>query len=171
MAGTLVWAWPLKRAVFARLAKVSTGELSYPGAEALLSVPPDYPVQVELALPREPDRVCVYGTPVSFSRRESSGESAQGDFVQSVASVQVEVDRIEVRVRVYEPGDDFESVNRTLGNVCSAVTTAIQSERFGERMRIYLAGGTEDPMAMHPAPEPYVVANAILAFTAEVVTF
>jgi hypothetical protein len=169
---TVVMAWPLKRSAFARLAKISNGTKPCPpGAEALVSVPPDRPVEVALYLPAEPDRICVFGTPLSFSRREITGESAQGSMPGLVSVGQVEMIRLEVRVRVYEPGEDFESVDRTLGDVCSAVVTAILSEPLVGQGRLYLSGGTQDPTALAPSPEPSVTGNALLVFTAEVITF
>lgn len=162
-------AWPLKRSAFALLAKVAAGTTPPPnGAEALVSTT-DRPVEVSLFLPAEPDRICVYGTPLSFSRREGSGESARPGF----ASVQFEIVRLEVRVRVYEPGEDFESVDKTVGDMCSAVASAILGTRLIAENggRIYLSGGTQDPTAMAPNPEPSVTGNALVVFTAELVTF
>jgi len=168
---TVVWAWPVKRAVFARLAKIAAGEMPpYPGSELLVATGESHPVEVSLFLPAEPDRVCIFGTPLSFSRREIGGESRQGHTPQSVAAIQDEVARIEVRIRVYEPGEDFDAVDRLLGDMCSAVATAVLAADFGERTRMSLVGGTQDPTAMFPAPEPSVVGNASLTFNAEVVT-
>jgi hypothetical protein len=168
---TVVMAWPLKRSAFARLAQIAAGERPAPlGAEALVSAPLR-PVQVELFLPAEPDRICVFGTPLSFSRREFTGESGRGTLPGLMAVGQVESVRLEVRVRVYEPGEDFESVDRTVGDVCSAVASAVLSEPLFEQGRIYLSGGSQDPTAMAPAPEPSVTGNALIVFTAEVITF
>ncbi len=171
MAGTVVWAWPVKRAVFARLEKISSGEKPpYPGSELLVADGDDHAVQVALFLPAEPDRICIYGTPLSFSRRIISGDGRQGDVPQSIAVVQTEQSRIEVRVRVYEPGEDFDSVDRMLGDVCSAVATAVLAEDFGQRITVSLVGGIQDPTAMYPGPEPTVIGNAALTFTVEAVT-
>lgn len=173
MPGTIVWAWPVKRAMFARLRNIASGDAApYPGSELLVADGDTHPVQVELFLPANPDRVCVFGTPVSFSRRELTGESNQGGLAQAIATVQDEQVRIEVRIRVYEPGDDFDSVDRMLGDMCSAVATAVLAEAFTEngRIRLYLAGGTQDPTAMAPPPEPSVIGNASLTFIAEVIT-
>ncbi len=171
VAGTIVWAWPIKRAVFARLAKISSGEKPpYPGSELLVASGDDHAVQVSLFLPDEPDRICVYGTPLSFSRRILSGDGRQGGVPQSIAVVQDEQSRIEVRVRVYEPGEDFDAVDRLLGDMCSAVATAVLAEDFGDRITVTLVGGVQDPTAMYPAPEPMVIGNAALTFTAEAVT-
>lgn len=165
-----VLAWPLKRSVFARLAKIADGTAAPPaGAEALVSTP-ERPVGVSLFLPAEPERICVYGTPLSFSRREASGDTAR----PGIASVQFEIVRLEVRVRVYEPGEDFEPVDKTVGDMCSAVASAVLGT--GDLLppnsgRVYLSGGTQDPTAMAGAPEPSVTGNALVVFTAELVTF
>jgi hypothetical protein len=172
MMGTVVWAWPIKRAIFARLRNISTGDAPvWPGTEPLVSVGDTHPVQVELFLPAEPDRITVYGTPLSFSRRVISGDSRQANFPQSIATVQTETDRIEVRVRVYEPGEDVDNVDRTLGDMLSAVATAVLSDNFGDRVSVTLTGGTQDPTTMAPNPDPYVIGNASLTFTAEAVGF
>lgn len=169
---TAVMAWPLKRSAFARLGMIAAGEQAPPlGAELLVSDPPLRPVQVELFLPAEPDRVCVFGTPLSFSRREITAESRQAALSGLVAIGQVESVRLEVRIRVYEPGEDFDKVDRAVGDMCSAVATALLSVPLFEQGRMYLSGGTQDPTAMAPAPEPSVTGNASLVFTAEVITF
>jgi hypothetical protein len=166
----VVMAWPLKRSAFSRLAKVANGTASVPmGAELLVSSA-DRPVQVELFLPAEPDRICVFGTPLSASRRESSGESPRYAGNVMVSAIQVETIRLEVRVRVFEPGEDFDSVDKTLGDMCSAVATALLSAPLMEQGRMYLSGITQDPTAIAPTPEPSVTGNASLVFTAEVIT-
>lgn len=168
---TVVLAWPLKRSAFSRLAQIADGRKTpYPGTEGLVSTT-ERPVQVSLFLPAEPDRICVFGTPLSFSRREITGESAQGNWPGGIAVGVVEVVRLEVRVRVYEPGEDFDAVDRTLGDVCSAVTTAVLAEPLVHQGRIFLSGGTQDPTAMAPSPEPSVTGNAVMVFTAELVGF
>jgi hypothetical protein len=169
---SVVMAWPLKRSAFARLSAIAGGTSPPPmGAEGLVSHPPDRVVEVSQYLPAEPERICVFGTPLSASRRESSGESPRyaGNII--VSGVQVETVRLEVRVRVYEPGEDFDSVDRTLGDMCSAVATALLSSPLFEQGRMYLSGISQDPTALAPAPEPSVTGNASLVFTAEVITF
>jgi hypothetical protein len=164
-------AWPLKRSAFARLGLIANGtQAPVSGAELLVSSTAR-PVQVSPFLPAEPDRICVFGTPLSASRREASGESPRYFGGVMVSAVQVEVVRLEVRVRVYEPGEDVEGVDRTLGDMCSAVATALLSQPLMDQGRLYLSGITQDPTALAPAPEPSVTGNASLVFTAEVVTF
>lgn len=172
--GTIVWAWPVKRAIFARLAAISDGSKpAYPGTELLVADGDDNPVQVSLFLPAEPDRICIFGTSVSFSRRVIGGDGRPGDLTQGIAVLQDEIARIEVRVRVYEPGEDFESVDRKLGDLCSAVASAVLAERFGSnqgpQITVSLTGGSQDPTAMAGSPEPSVTGNASLTFSAEVV--
>lgn len=164
-------AWPLKRSAFARLAAIAAGGQAPPiGAELLVSTTAR-PVQVSAYLPAEPDRICVFGTPLSASRREFTGESGRGAWNNIVATGQIETVRLEVRVRVYEPGEDFDSVDKTLGDMCSAVASAILGSPLFEQGRIYLSGVTQDPTALAPVPEPSVTGNASLTFTAEVITF
>jgi hypothetical protein len=165
-----VMSWPLKRSAFGRLARISAGMDPPPyGAELLVSTA-DRPVEVSLFLPAEPERICVFGTPLSFSRREASGESAQWAGNTIISGIEVETVRLEVRVRVYEPGEDFDSVDRTLGDMCSAVVSALKSAPLADRTNLYLSGGSQDPTAMAPAPEPSVTGNAVLVFTGEVIT-
>jgi hypothetical protein len=167
----VVMAWPLKRSAFARLAKIADGSASPPmGAEGLVSTA-DRPIEVSLFLPAEPDRICVFGTPLASSRREATGESSRYAANTIVTAVQVETVRLEIRIRVYEPGEDVASVDQTLGDMCSAVATAILSSQLVEQGRIYLSGVTQDPTALAPSPEPSVTGNASLVFTAELVTF
>jgi hypothetical protein len=167
----VVMAWPLKRSAIARLSKIADGSASVPmGAERLVSST-DRPVQVAMYLPAEPDRICVFGTPLSASRREASGESPRYTGNVLVTGVQIETVRLEIRVRVYEPGEDYDSVDQTLGDVCSAVASAILSAPLMEQGSIYLSGVTQDPTALAPSPEPSVTGNAALVFTAQVVTF
>src|SRR3970040_2200834 len=101
-------AWPLKRSAFARLANIAGGISAPPiGAELLVSST-DRPVQVSPYLPAEPDRICIFGTPLSASRREITAESGRGAWGNLVATGQVETVRLEVRVRVYDTGEDYE---------------------------------------------------------------
>lgn len=168
---TVVMAWPLKRSAFAYLEKIAGGDTPPPpGAELLVSTA-DRPVQVARYLPGEPDRICVFGTPLSASRREFTGESATGSWANIVAAGQVESVRLEIRVRVYEPGEDFDSVDKTLGDTCSAVASAILAAPLLAQGRIYLSGVSQDPTALAPSPEPSVTGNASIVFTAEVITF
>jgi hypothetical protein len=169
---TVIMAWPLKRSAFARMQKIAAGTVPAPGGAELLVSTTDRPVQVELYLPAEPDRICVFGTPLSASRREFTGETARGAWANNMIAVgQVETVRLEVRVRVYEPGEDFESVDKTLGDMCSAVATAVLTAPLFEQGRIYLSGVSQDPTALAPSPEPSVTGNASLVFTAEVITW
>jgi hypothetical protein len=168
---TIIMAWPLKRSAIARIKSIAAGTQSPPmGAELLVSTP-DRPIQVEHYLPAEPDPICVFGTPLSFSRREITGESGRGAWSNIVSTGQIETIPFEIRVRVYEPGEDVEVVDRTLGDTLSAVATAILATPLFEQGRIYLSGGRQDPTALAPSPEPSVTANAVLIFTAEVITF
>lgn len=169
----IILGWPLKRSVFARLTAISDGSRSpYPGSELLVADGESWPVQVATALPAEPDRVCIFGGPLSGSRREITGESAQGQgLAQAVAVGEAEQIRLEIRVRVYQPGEDFDDVDRQLGDVMSAVHTAVTAEPFFDQGRIYLSGYSQDPTAIRGAPEPSVIGNAVLVYLAEVIGF
>jgi hypothetical protein len=159
---TIILAWPLKRSAIARLQAIAAGTQPPPaGAELLVSAPPGHPVQVEYVLPAEPDRICVFGTPLSSSRREGTAEQA---------GFQIEMVRLEIRVRVYDPGEDLDQVDKTLGDMCTAVATAITSVPLAGMGRIFLSGVSQDPTAIAPSPEPSVTGNASLTFTAELVT-
>ncbi len=169
---TAVMSWPLKRSAFARLAKVAAGlEAPVMGAEAMVSAPPDRMVEVAQFLPAEPERICVFGTALSMSRREITGESRPGTIAYPGGAGQVETVRLEVRVRVFEPGEDVDSVDKTLGDICSAVATTILAKPLFEQGRIYLSGMVQDPTALATLPEPSVTGNASLVFTAEVICF
>lgn len=168
---TAVMAWPLKRSAFARLKLIAAGTQPPPQGAELLVSSVDRPVQVEQFLPAEPDRICVFGAPLSASRREASGESPRYAGNVMVSGLQIETVRLEIRVRVYEPGEDVDGVDRTLGDMCSAVATAILSSPLIEQGRLYLSGVTQDPTALAPPPEPSVTGNGSLTFTAEVITF
>lgn len=165
---TVVLAWPLKRSAIARLKAIAAGTQPPPMGAELLVATAVRPVEVSHVLPAEPDRICVFGTPLSGSRREASGERQSGPLV---TAVQVESVRLEIRVRVYEPGEDVEGVDRTLGDMMSAVASALLSTPLFEQGRMYLSGFSQDPTALRASPEPSVTGNASLTFTAELVTF
>jgi hypothetical protein len=171
----VIIAWPLKRSALARLAAFADGTKPIPhGLEVLLAPlvsTSDVPVEVSYAIPDEPDRVCVYGTPLRASRAERTAEAGGGYATNSgMQAVVAETVTLELRARVYEPGDNIEGVDRLLGDVCQAVATALTYERLFAQGAMALTSVTQDPTAVSPSPDPYVIGNALLTFTAQVVT-
>lgn len=160
----VIVSWALKRSVFARMAKLSSGALApWPGTELFAAGHPEFgaPVQVEYFLPAEPDRLCVYGTSVRASRRPLTEE----------LKAAVETCTLEVRVRCYAPGEDVETVDRVTSDLCQAVVSALtEGEPFFRQGSMTLQTINQDPTMLAPHPEPSVITNVALTFIAEVVT-
>lgn len=155
-------AWPIKRLAIASLAAIADGTDPPPvGAEPLVSAA-GRPVEVSHFLPANPERVCVYGTPVRIVAREATAEDP---------SVTGQVALIELRVRIYEPGEDQSGVDQQLGDMCTAVATALLSAPVFEGGRIWLSAIAQDPQELSPNPEPSVTAVASLVFSAEAIAY
>jgi hypothetical protein len=162
---TTILAFALKRSIIARIQKVADGSYGSlpPGTEVLAR--PD--VQVNPILPADPDRVCVYGTPVRSTRQ----------FTTEERRTVTETVTCEIRIRVYQPGqqdEDVGEVDLLTGQVANAVGIAVLDTlapvvdpSFGS---ISLSDVTQWPTALSPAPESSVTGLASLIFTAELVT-
>jgi hypothetical protein len=168
----LIIAWPLKRSVIARLRAIATGaKVPPPGAELLASGHPEFcvPTQVEYFLPSEPDRLCVYGTAIRSARRDVTADRTVSFPTASVVGLQVETVTLELRVRVFSPGEDVEAVDAVTGQLCQAVATVVTGTSFFEQGTIGLTSIIQDPAVIAPNPEPSVISNVSLVFTAEVI--
>lgn len=164
---TLIAAWPLKRSIIARLAAHAAGtNPPPPGAELLATGDPAYSaVQVGTMLPAEPDRLCVFGAPLRLSRSEMTAEvNRQGGGLVDETVI------VEIRVRVFQPGEDVDGVDRMLGDLVQAVAVAVlNGAPFIGQGRIGLSSITQDPTAYVPNPEPSLTAYASMIFSADVV--
>ena len=163
----LISAWPLKRSIIARLKAHADGTSPPPpGAELLATGDPGFSaVQVSYALPAEPDRLAVFGAPIRLSRVDATAEAN----MPGGSGIVTESDVIEIRVRVFTPGEDVETVDRMLGNLCQAVAVAILSgQPFLAQGHMTLASVTQDPTAYAPTPEPSLTAYASMIFAADV---
>jgi hypothetical protein len=159
---TIILAWPIKRLAIARLAAYADGsEPVPPGAEGLVSTP-DRPVQVESSVPAEPDRISIYAGPLRSTFDELTAEAP--DMVSETATV-------EIRVRVFEPGDDVAGLDQLLGEMCQAVTTGLLWKPLDPHVRLWLSQLRQDTPTLVPAPEPSAVQSASLFFPAEVVAY
>jgi hypothetical protein len=149
----VILAWALKRSAVARLRQAAAAETV--GAEAMLGV------QVEYAIPAEPMDECVFGTPV---------RSTRASMVAERLTVYREVVPLEIRVRVHSSGEDVEGVERRLGDLASAVASALTDAPLFGQGGFDLTSVAADPTALAPAPEPSVTANVSLIFTAQIAT-
>jgi hypothetical protein len=161
MAATIL-GWPLKRVAIARLQSYANGSTPPPAGAELLVSSPDRPVQVEHMAPAEPDRISIYGGPLRATFREITGE--RPDMV-------AETSQVEIKVRVYEPGDDVTGIDILLGDMCQAVTTALLLPPLAPQVRVWLASMVQDGGSYLPTPEPSMVASASLFFTGEAVAY
>lgn len=172
----LMVAWPLKRSVLARLAGIAAGTTAPPaGAELIATGDSAFStVQVSNFLPAEPDRMCVYGGPVRATRTALTAEvntpvgptvaiAPGGAVLESVV--------LELRCRVFTPGEDIDTVDQLLGRLAQAVATAVvDGPAFFAQGAMSLTAYVQDLTAVAPNPEPSVTGMVSLAFTADVVT-
>jgi hypothetical protein len=152
----------LKRTTLARLLAVQSGQQPIPGTDALLS--PD--VQIGPIIPAQPDRTAIYFAPVRSQRTQRSAESINTVLVESIP--------LEIRVRVYSPGetdDDVAEVEKTLDDMCNAVARALMDgpplAALGD---LNIAAVTQWPTALQATPEPGITAMASLFLQADLVT-
>jgi hypothetical protein len=158
----VIMAFPLKRSMIARLSGISDGTIPppTPSAAALVGV------QVGTVLPADTDRLIVYGTPVRSTRRQTTAEN-----VTSVESVTVEI-----RIRVYQPGEqdeDVGDVDQLTGQLVQAVASGLMDGHpivLPGLGNLNLAGITQWPTAITPYPEPSATGLASLFFVADLVT-
>jgi hypothetical protein len=158
-----VQAWPVKRAMVARLKAVVTGSIVVPGTTALVSPGGGRTVQVAHVIPAEPDPVCVYGTAIQLTRHPATAE--HGGVAQERCP-------LEVRIRVTEPGEDVEAADQLAGDLVNAVATAVLAEPrlCGTTGSLTLLSVSQDPIARAPSPEPEVRVNVGVTFLLEVAT-
>lgn len=100
-----------------------------------------YDVQVEQALPPEPERVTVYGGRLAWTRAEVLAE-------RNVAHTMTIT--YDVRVRVVELGDDIASAEARADAIEDAVTRAIQADPplAGGSGRVVVTSGDADPVVI-----------------------
>lgn len=158
-----ILSWPAKRLAIARLTAYADGTTPPPsGAELLLADPPNHLVQVAWSLPAEPDRICIHGRPVRSVLREATAESPE---------IVAETAAVEIRVQVFEPGEDEQNVDLTLNQVCDAVVVALTTEPLTNAVRLWLAACTQEPTIIAGNAEPSVTGAAVLSFRAEAVAY
>lgn len=142
-----ILAGPMKRSIMARIASLDLGD--YPGDE----------VEVSATLPPEPARKAVFGGRTTWLQRDVLAE-------RNIAFEQVVT--FEVRVRVVEPGDDADGAEKEAERIVSLITTGVLAEPdlTGGRGRIVPTSGDNDPIVVTPSPDPNVIVNIGLVFTA-----
>jgi hypothetical protein len=155
-----ILAWPLKRVILSHINGIVTGQtVPPPGTEPLVWTR-ERPVEVAHFEPPEPDRICVYGTPLRGTVREVTAE---------YTGLGTEGPAVELRVRIHEPGEDVIGVDTQLGQVLDAVVSAVLDQPLLPGGRLWLAAYAQNPPALTPTPSPAVTITAGLVFRAEVV--
>ena len=115
-----------------------------------------YGVQVAYALPDAPDRLIVYGSRARSVRQQVSAEHGvlyREDIV------------VDVRIRVYQPGDDAEDAERTAEQIAQRVSAAVSAEPRLVRGTVGVTATDADPTVTVPDPDPSVVVNLLLSVT------
>lgn len=160
----VILGWPLKRVIIARLKDIADGTTAPPAGAELLVATPDKPVLVSHMVPPEPDRITVYGSPLRATFDEVTAESP---------TQVTETSQIELKVRVYDPGDDEPGLSIVLADICQAVTAAVLAvaPTILPSGRIWLAQIRQDASTLAPGPQPSIVESASLFFRAEAVAY
>jgi hypothetical protein len=155
-------AWPIKRLALARLAAYVDGSETPPaGAEDLVSTA-SRPVQVSHFEPTNPERVCIYGTPLRATANEATAEDP---------SITDQIAFVEIRVRIYEPGEDQFGVDFMLGDMCAAVATGLLAAPLFPSGRFWLSAMAQEPQSLTPNPDPSVTGVASLVFAAQAMAY
>jgi hypothetical protein len=149
---TTLLAWAAKRAVMARLQAWS---------DVATSTDPLYQVQIGYTLPPEPDRVCVYGGRVRSVRAQATGEHGVM-FREDVT--------VEVRVRVFAPGDDTDAAERVAEGIAQRIATAVSAEPRITVGTVAVVAMDADPTVVVPDPEPSVAVNVALTVALSMMT-
>lgn len=158
-----ILAWPIKRLALARLRSIADGDIVAPIGTELLVSTASRPVEIAHFEPAEmPERICVYGMPIRSAVREVTAESP---------TVLTQTPTLELRVRMFQPGEDREGVDQALGDLCSAVASALVDAPLWPTGRLWLSSYAQDAQDLAPNPEPSVTATAALVFTAEEVGY
>lgn len=144
-----ILAGPLKRSIIARIDSLTLTNPAIPGDE----------VQVEATLPPEPMPKCVFGGRTTWVQRDVLAER-NVSFEQTVT--------FEVRVRVVESGDDADGAEKEAERIVSLITSGVLAnpDLTGGAGRIVPSSGDADPVVATPGPEPVVIINLGLVFTA-----
>lgn len=149
MISVTILAGPLKRSIMARIASLDLADPTDLGDE----------VEVTAALVGEPMRKSVFGGRTTWVQRDVLAE-------RNVAFEQVIT--FEVRVRVAVPGGDVDAADREAERIVSLITAGVLAEPdlCGGRGRIVPTSGDADPVVALPDPEPQVIVNVGVVFTA-----
>lgn len=116
-------------------------------------------VNVVPALTGEPGRKTVFGGRTTWVQRDVLAERNVA-FEQTIT--------FEVRVRVVVPGGDVDAADREAERIVSAITAGVLAEPdlCAGRGRIVPTSGDADPVVATPDPEPQVIVNVGVVFTA-----
>ncbi len=170
---TVIASWALKRSVIGRLRNLASGALTpYAGTDILAEGHPEFggPVQIAYYLPAAPDRLCVYGTSMRAGRQPITGEGSGLYATGQAFGMSVETVSLELRVRCHSPGDDVEAVDAVSSRLCQAVASAVlDGPALFQQGTMILQTINQDPTILAPQPEPSVITNVSLLFTAGVV--
>lgn len=140
---------PLKRSIMSRIANLG---LADPNNLA------DW-VQVESTMPADPERKCVFGGRTSWQQTSLLAER-NAAFQQVIT--------FEVRIRVAIPGGDPDEADKEAERIQALIAWGVcaDPDLTGGRGRIVATSGDSDPIVVIPDPEPGVIVNMGLTFTA-----
>ncbi len=140
--------WMAKRVIAARIAERAASAAE---GDALAGV------QVEYALPANPDRVCVY-----LGRARSSRALAAAEH-----NVLYREDvLVDVRIRVSQPGGDIEEVEGLVEDIANRVADVVSEEpRLAPGGSVAVTVIDQDPTIVSPDPDSSVTVNAVLTVT------
>ncbi len=146
---TQILAGLLKRAIMARIKTLDLADPTDLGDS----------VQVDMVLRAEPERKAVFGGRATWTQTDVLAE--RNAAYQQVIS-------FEVRVRVAEPGDDADHADREAERIVSAIVRGVAADPdlTGGQGRIVATSGDSDPVVLAPSPEPQVIVNLGVVFTA-----
>jgi hypothetical protein len=156
---TRVLLFMFKRVALARLQAVQAGTVLIDGTDALLASD----VQISPIMPADPDRIAVYFAPVRSVRRQTTAEN-----VTAVESV-----TLEIRCRVYSPGEDDEdasTVETALDDVVNAVACALMDGQPLGMGNVNVSNIIQWPTAVQAVPEPGITGTASVILTADLMT-
>lgn len=142
----------LKRAILERIREL-----------ALTDSDTGLPVQVSPTMPPVIERRCVYAGAVRWSQTELTAERA---------AVTRQTVTVEIRIRSEDAGGDIDKAERDAEALQSAIAAGVVREPFilGDAGSLVATSGDADPTVVAPDPDPKVIVNLGIIFTATVNT-
>lgn len=144
-----ILAGPFKRSIISRIQSLDLADPADPTDE----------VMVVPALTGEPGLKTVFGGRTTWVQRDVLAERNVA-FEQTIT--------FEVRVRVVAPGGEVDDAEREAERILSAVTSGVLAnpDLTGGRGRLVPSSGDADPVVATPDPDPQVIVNVGVVFTA-----